>query len=63
MASSAPALRRIQADDVVEPSPADEQRGVRDELDDLRLGEVTAQLGPESVVDLAMVDGQLLCEP
>jgi hypothetical protein len=30
------------------------------ELDDLGLGEVLAQLGPEGVVDLVVVDGELL---
>src|SRR2546422_185039 len=55
--------RRIQPQDLVEPSPTDEERRVGDQLDDLGLGEMAAQLGPERVVDLLVVDGELLGEP
>src|SRR5919108_4518439 len=55
-------LRRLDSHDLVEASPSDVERRVRDELDDLGLGEVAAQLRPQRVVDLAMVDGQLLGE-
>src|SRR5205823_9229010 len=54
---------RLQSHDLVEASEADEQRRVGRELDDLRLGEVAAQLGPQRVVDLVVVDGELVGEP
>src|SRR5438309_5520104 len=61
--ASRQSLGRIQPHDLVEAPEPDVQRGVGDQLDDLGLREVPAQLGPESVVDLAMVDGELLREP
>ena len=56
-------LHRIDADDLVEAPEADVKRRMRDELDDLGLGEVAPQLLPERIVDLVVVDGQLLGEP
>src|SRR5262245_50011105 len=56
------ALRRVDADDRVEPAEADVEGRVGGQLDDLRLREVRAQLGPEGVVDLVMVHGQLFDE-
>jgi hypothetical protein len=53
---------RIDADDLVEPAEADVERGVRDQLDHLGLRELGAHLGPERVVDLPVIDGQLLGE-
>src|SRR5712691_1919888 len=52
----------IDPHDVVEPSKPNVDRRVRDQLDDLSLREVPPQLGPERVVDLVMVDGELLRE-
>src|SRR5260370_1194169 len=57
------ALRRIEPLDRVEPAEADVERRVRHQLDDLGLREVGAHLGPERVVDLVVVDGELLGEP
>src|SRR5882762_2642090 len=55
--------RGIQSHDLVEPSKSNVERRVGDQLDDLGLREMTPHLGPELVVDLAVVDGQLLREP
>src|ERR1700756_573452 len=55
--------RRLQADDLVEPPEADEEGGVGDQLDDLGLREGRAQLAPERVIDLVVIDGELLGEP
>src|SRR5438093_809738 len=60
MAYPSSALRRIDPHDLVEPAPPDVERGVRDELDDLRLGEVAAQLGPQRLVHFLVIDGELL---
>src|SRR5437879_11434717 len=51
--ASRQSLGRIQPHDLVEAPEPDVQRGVGDQLDDLGLREVPAQLGPERVVDLA----------
>ena len=56
-------LRWIQPHDLVEPAEPDVERRVRHQLDDLGLREVRSHLGPERVVDLVMVDGELLGEP
>src|SRR5207245_416838 len=58
-----PRLRRIYPYDLVEPAEADVERRVGDQLDDLGFREVAAHLGPERVVDLAVVDRELLGEP
>jgi hypothetical protein len=58
----ASALRGIQPDDLVEAAEADVERGVGDQLDQLRLGELAAQLPPQGIVDLLVVDGELLRE-
>jgi len=58
-----PTLGRLQAHDLVEASEADVERRVCHQLDDLGLREVAAQLRPEPVVDLVVVNGELLGEP
>src|SRR5213080_1999345 len=55
--------RGIESHDLVEPSKSNVERRVGHQLDDLGLREMTPQLRPELVVDLAVVDGQLLREP
>src|SRR5881396_414169 len=62
-ARSSGSLRGIQPHDLVEASEADEECRVRGQLDDLGFREVAAQLGPEGVVDLVVVHGELLGEP
>src|SRR5262249_12646448 len=59
-ATRSPTLGRLQAHDLVEPAETDVERGVGGQLDDLRLREVLAQLRPEAVVDLVVIDRQLL---
>src|SRR5690242_5643041 len=62
MLASSAALRGIQPDDLVETAEADVERGVGDQLDQLRLGELAAELRPQGIVDLLVVDGELLRE-
>src|SRR6266852_7221698 len=56
-------LRWIYPHDLVESAEADVERRVRDQLDDLGFREVAAHLGPERVVNLVVVHGELLGEP
>ena len=55
-------LRRIQPHDLVETAPADVERRVRDQLDDLGFREVLSQLRPLRVVDFLVIDRELLGE-
>src|SRR5581483_11808821 len=61
-AASITALRRIEADDLVQAPKPDEERRVGRELDDLALAEVLTQLVPERVIHFVVVDRQLLGE-
>jgi hypothetical protein len=55
--------RGLESDDLVQPAEADEERRVGGQLDDLALAEVLAQLRPQRVVDLVVIERQLLGEP
>ena len=63
MSRSRAVLRGVYPHDCIQSTEADIERRVRHELNDLGLGEVTSQLGPERVIDLVVVDGELLDEP
>src|SRR2546426_5163343 len=56
-------LRWIYPHDLVESAEADVESRMGDQLDDLGFREVAARLGPEGVVDLVVVEGELLGEP